>query len=324
MLRNIAERVIGGYRISREDALLVCSVEGGGILELFNYASEIRQKFRPPVVDLCSIVSAKSGACSEDCSYCAQSRISRAGVKATKLLRHDAVVESARAAKGWGARRFCIVTSGRKPSPAELDAIARMVSEIRDLGLLPCATLGMLDAEELRLLRDAGLNRYHHNLETSRRMFPEICTTHTYGQKLETVGAAKAAGLSVCSGGIFGLGEDWADRVDLAFELRGLDVDSIAVNFLVPIEGTPLGGRTPLEPLEALKIVSLYRFVLPEREVRVCGGRLQTLGGLNHLVIQAGADGLLTGDCLTVEGHSAEDDLRMIRQYGLGVSGGTA
>jgi biotin synthase len=267
------------------------------------------------VVDLCSIVSAKTGVCPEDCSYCAQSKVSKAEIQKHRLVEKDYVIERARAAKGWGARRFCIVTSGKGPTAPELEKIAEMISEVKEAGLLPCATLGLLDEPELRMLKEAGLHRYHHNLETSRRFFPEVCRSHTYEDKLKTIEAVKRVGLSLCSGGIFGLGEEWEDRVDMALELRDLGVDSVPINFLVPIKGTPLGEAEPLPPMEALKIISLYRFLLPEKEVRVCGGRVQTLGEFNSMVIMAGADGLLTGDCLTVSGRSAEDDLRLIRQH---------
>lgn len=184
---------------------------------------------------------------------------------------------------------------------------------------MPCATLGLLGKDELQFLKDHGLERYHHNLETSERFFPEICRTHTYYDKLKTIEAAKHAGLSVCSGGIFGLGETWEDRVEMAVSLGGLGIDSVPVNFLIPVKGTPLGGRDLLHPLDALKIVSLYRFMLPGKQIRVCGGRIQVLGEFNSMVIMAGADSLLTGNYLTTTGRTFADDLRLIRSYGLGV-----
>jgi biotin synthase len=190
---------------------------------------------------------------------------------------------------------------------------------VRALGLKPCATLGLLGVDDLRMLKGAGLHRYHHNLETSERFFPEICTSHSYADKLKTIEAARAAGLSICSGGIFGLGEEWEDRVDMALALRGLGVDSVPVNFLVPVKGTRLEAAEPLPPLEALKVIALYRLMLPEKEIRVCGGRLQTLGEFNSMVFMAGADGLLTGDCLTTRGRRPEDDLALARAYGLEV-----
>ncbi len=318
-MKSLTDKVLSGATITKQEALSIAEVEGASLFELFSQANRIREARRPPVVDLCSIVSAKTGACPEDCSYCAQSKISKAEISKHGLVGRDYVIERARAAKEWGARRFCIVTSGKTPTASELNKIVGMISAVRDAGLLPCATLGLLDEDALRMLKEAGLHRYHHNLETSRRFFPEVCRSHSYDDKLRTIKAVKRVGLSLCSGGIFGLGEEWEDRIDMAIALRELEADSIPINFLVPVKGTPLGGTEPLPPLEALTIISLYRFLLPDREIRVCGGRLQTLGEFNSMVIMAGADGLLTGDCLTVQGRSAGDDLRLIRDYGLSV-----
>jgi biotin synthase len=319
MFAHVANKVLSGTGLTKDDAREIASADGADVTELFAQADKIRRHYRGNVADLCSIVSAKTGACPEDCAYCSQSARSKAEVKRTKLIAKGEVLKRAEAAKRQGARRFCVVTSGKKATGGELEKIAEMVSGVRGLGLLPCATLGLLAEDELSLLRDAGLHRYHHNLETSRRYFPEICSTHTYDDKLATVGAAERLGLSVCSGGIFGMGETWDDRIDMAFELRELGVDSVPVNFLVPVKGTPLGHLKPISPMEALKIVSLFRFILPDKEIRVCGGRLQTLGEFNSWVFLAGADGLLTGDCLTVSGRKPEDDLRLIEEFGLTV-----
>lgn len=320
MLRVLADKVLSGGALTKEEALSLVDAMGGDNAELFALATEIREKFRPPMVDLCSIISAKTGACPEDCAYCAQSKLSRAEIEKHALVDKDEVLKRARGAKKYGARRFCIVTSGKAPTAREIDTIAEMIAAVKGEGLRPCATLGLLDDDALLKLKEAGLNRFHHNLETSRRYFPEICSTHTYDDKLRTIAAVKRAGLSLCSGGIFGLGESWEDRIDMALELRDIGADSIPINFLVPVKGTPLGDTPPLSPEEALKIVSLYRFLLPDCEVRVCGGRMQTLGELNAMVIAAGADGLLTGDCLTVAGRSAEDDLRLVESSGLEVA----
>lgn len=317
MLDLLAEKALSGVPLDRGDALRIAALEGADVFDLFSLANRIREKTRGAKADLCAIASIKTGACPEDCAYCAQSARSKTGVAVHPLAEKWEVLEKAAVAWKSGARRFCVVTSGRRPSKAELEQIADMISAIREEGLLPCATLGLLEKDELLMLRDAGLHRYHHNLETSRRFFPEICTTHSYDEKIRTIRAAREAGLSLCSGGIFGLRETWEDRVDMALELRALGVDSVPVNFLVPVRGTPLGGRHPLPPLEALKIVSLFRFILPDKEIRICGGRLQTLGEFNSMVFMAGADGLLTGDCLTVAGRNPGDDLRLVHAYGL-------
>jgi biotin synthase len=196
-----------------------------------------------------------------------------------------------------------------------------MISAIRDLGLLPCASLGMLNAEELSRLKAAGLDRYHHNLETSRRFYKKICSTHGYTEKIETVKAALASGLSICSGGIFGMGETWQDRIDMAFALRRLNVDSVPINFLIPIKGTSLESRELLNPLDALQIIALYRFILPNKEIRICGGRLQVLNEFHPLIFLAGADSLLTGNYLTTFGRVPADDVGLINLCGLTLRG---
>jgi len=322
MINRLRDRVLAGNTLSREDVLLLTSIEGAEVFDLFSAAGRIRERFRGRRVDLCSIVNAKSGACTEDCSYCAQSSRSMADIPVYPLVNEGVVLQRAIEAREAGVRRFCIVTSGRRIGKKELMEIGSMVERIRAAGLLPCATLGLLNKEELLFLKERGLERYHHNLESSERFFPEICSTHSYGDKLKTIEAAKAVGLSICSGGIFGLGEEWQDRIEMAFALKMLDVDSIPINFLIAIRGTPLEDMDLLPPFEALKIISLYRFILPEKEIRVCGGRRQVLRDFNPMVFMAGADSLLTGNYLTTAGVAFEDDLRLIRGYGLEIGSG--
>jgi len=317
MLKSIEEKVLDGSKISRKEALFIASLSSQDIFDLFSSANRIREHFRGNTIDLCAIINAKSGACPEDCSYCAQSAKSSSDIKTFHLVEKETVVKKAQEAKEGGARRYCIVTSGKKASATDLKKIAGMVSAVRKLGLLPCATLGLLTGADLLLLKDAGLERYHNNLETSERFFSEICTTHTYQDKLETIREVKSSGLALCSGGIFGLGETWDDRIDMAFALRDIGPDSVPINFLTPVKGTRLGVNRMLDPFEALKIISLYRFILPDKEIRVCGGRIQTLGEFHSLIFAAGADGLLTGNYLTTLGRHFEDDLRLITQWGL-------
>lgn len=317
MIKNLEEQVLKGKRISREDAFYISEVSGTEIFELFASANKIRNHFRGNTVGLCSIVNAKSGACPEDCSFCAQSSKSKAEIEVYPLLSKEIIIQKAREAKKSGARRLSIVTSGRRVSETNLLEIADMISEIREIGLLPCASLGMLRERELSILKSAGLDRYHHNIETSEGFFPQVCSTHSYADKLETIEAAKSIRLSLCSGGIFGMGETWQDRIDMAFLLKGLDVASVPINFLIPIKGTAFGNKDFLHPLEALKIISLYRYILPRKEIRVCGGRMQILGEFNSMVFLAGADGLLIGNYLTTLGRNHEDDFRLIETYGL-------
>lgn len=303
--------------VDKEFALYLSGLNNTDVFELFALSNRARVSFRGNKIDLCSIVNAKSGACPEDCFFCAQSTRSKADIKVYPLLNKGRILEAAISAKENGVKRFCIVTSGKRPSKREMDEICIFISEIKALGLLPCATLGMLNYTELEQLKDAGLHRYHHNLETSEAFFREICTTHTYKEKLKAIEAAKSLGLSTCSGGIFGLGELWEDRIDMAVALKGLGVDSIPINFLTPIKGTPFGDRDLLSPLEALKIIAIYRLILPQCEIRVCGGRPSTLRELHPYIFLAGADGLLIGNYLTTAGRNPEDDLQMIKDLGL-------
>ena len=313
----LLEKILEGGSISKKDACSIAEISGPDIFSLFASANKVRHHFKGNAAGLCSIINAKSGACSEDCSFCAQSSRSEANTEVYPLLKKDKIVRAAREARESGVKRFSIVTSGRKVSEKDLLKIAGTLSEIRNLGLLPCASLGLLKEYELSMLREAGLDRYHHNLETSERFFPRICGTHSFTDKIKTIKAAQSVGLSLCSGGIFGMGETWQDRIDMAFSLKELDVDSVPINFLVPIKGTALKDRNLLHPFEALRIVSLYRFILPPKEVRICGGRMQVLGEFHSMVFSAGADGMITGNYLTTLGRSPEDDLRLIETHGL-------
>ena len=318
-VKSLEEKILKGSSLSREDALSLAEITGPDIFDLFASANKIRQHFKGNIIGLCSIANAKSGACPEDCSFCAQSSRSKAEIEVYPLLSKEIVIQKAMEVKDSAIKRFSIVTSGRKVSRKNLAEIAEMISEISKLGILPCASLGLLNAEELLMLKSAGLDRYHHNLETSKGFFPRICSTHTFSDKIRTVEAAKSVGLSVCSGGIFGMGETWQDRIDMAFSLKELDIDSVPINFLIPVKGTALAHRKHLHPFDALKIVSLYRFILPRKEIRICGGRIQILGEFNSMLFLAGADGMISGNYLTTQGRNPEDDLRLIQTYGFTV-----
>jgi biotin synthase len=305
--------------ISRDVALSLAQRKGTDLFDLFTLTNRLREKYHGNSVDLCSIINAKSGACPEDCSFCAQSAYSKTNAKVYPLVDKDKILDAALTAKRNGVKRFCIVTSGKKPSKKEIPDICEYISEVRNMGLLPCATLGMIETDELKQLQAAGLHRYHHNLETSESFFSEICKTHMYENKKNTIMAAKSLGLSVCSGGIFGLGESWEDRIDMAFAIRALGIDSVPVNFLTPVRGTAMEGRDLLNPMEALKIVAIYRLILPECEIRVCGGRHVTLRDLSSQIFISGANGLLIGNYLTTSGREPEEDLQMINDLGMKV-----
>ena len=316
-LHDIQEKVHSGVPLTRTDASHIVKAGRADAASLVDPANAIRNAFHGDTVELCAIVNAKSGACTEDCAYCAQSSRYKTDIAVYAMLDRDAVRHAADEARQGGVQRFSIVTSGRTVSKRELRRAALLIGEIRRSGLSPCASLGLLGADELRFLRDSGLQRYHHNLETSERFFPNICSTHTYRQKVATIEAARSAGLSVCSGGIFGMGETWQDRIDMAMAFRDIGVDSVPVNFLIPIGGTPLAGREILGPAESLVIISLLRFMLPCPSIRVCGGRVQALGKLHHLIFHAGADAVMTGNYLTTTGRTFRDDLGMIEGLGL-------
>jgi len=317
MIKHLEERVINGEHLSREEALYIAEVSGTELFELFASANKIRTHFSGNNVGICSIANAKSGACPEDCSFCAQSSKSKSGIEVYPLLSKELILQKARESKKSGSERFSIVTSGNRTSEIDLLMIADMISAIRETGLIPCASLGMLEEKELSILKSAGLDRYHHNLETSEGFFPYVCTTHSFADKLKTIDAVKSAGLSLCSGGIFGMGETWQDRIEMAFLLKELDVNSVPVNFLIPLKGTALEHRNFLHPFEALKIISIFRFILPQTEIRICGGRMQVLGEFNSMVFLAGADALMIGNYLTASGRNYEDDFRLIKTYGL-------
>ena len=212
-----------------------------------------------------------------------------------------------------GATNYSVVTSGAFLSVAELDVVcevARRLKATTDLTL--CASVGLLDRDAARRLKDAGISRYHHNLETARSHFETICSTHDYDDDIRSVRMAKAAGMKVCCGGIFGMGESWAQRVELAFTLKELDVDSVPLNFLNPIPGTPLAKRPLLSPMEALKVIALYRFIHPEKDITICGGREATLNDFQSWIFAAGANGLMVGNYLTTKGRSLDMDMQMI------------
>lgn len=311
------DTVLGGGKLDRDETAVLSRASGAGLVDLFAAANRVRERFRGNTLDICSIVNAKSGACSEDCAFCAQSSHHDTGAPVYPLLAVDQMARAAENAKKNGAKRFCIVTSGRGIDSAEdLENIAEGIRRVKDIGLSPCATLGTLTREQLARLKSAGLNRYHHNIETSREYFPRVCTTHTFDERIELLRHARELGLSACSGGILGMGESMEDRISMAFSLRELDVDSVPLNFLMPIMGTPFENIKAITPLEALHSIALFRMVLPEKEIRICGGRGPALGQLHPLIFMAGADGFLIGNYLTTTGLDPADDLAMVRDLG--------
>jgi len=305
-----------------EEAGRLIRAEGLDAQALFLLASAVREAFRGNTVHLCAILNAKSGRCSEDCAFCSQSAWAKSEVDCYPLMSSAEILSAARKAADAGAMRFSIVTSGRGISgERELETVLEAVEGIHSLGLLPCASLGMLDEWQIKRLAEAGLERLHHNIETAESHYPAICSTHSYAQRIETVIAAHAAGVKVCCGGIFGLGENLDQRVEMIYALKELPVDSIPVNFINPRPGTRLADIALPSPLDCLKVVALLRLVMPERRILIAGGRENCLRDLHPLLFMAGADGLMIGDYLTTAGRRPADDLRMLADLGLEVAG---
>ena len=309
--------------ISRAQALeLIDAVDETGpeLWDLMAIANRVRDALCGPDVHLCGIINAKSGHCPEDCAFCAQSTHFTTGIKTYPFLPADDVVEGGKVAASQGATRYGIVTATKDLRPGKmLDRVLAAVRAVKADGTIQAdASLGIIyDLEVAEALKEAGLVELNHNLDASRRYFPEVCSTHDYDERVNTLKLAKQAGLKLCSGGIFGMGETWEDRVDLALELRGLEVDTVPLNFLHRIEGTPLSGAAELTPLEILKIVAIFRLLLPATEIKVAGGREVNLRALQPLMFVAGANSTMVGSYLTTGGWSHEKDHEMIRDLGL-------
>lgn len=322
-LGALTDRIISGGVITCEEADRIVSLHTHeAIVMLLCHSTMLRGCFKGAHIELCALVNAKSGRCTEDCIFCAQSARYQTEIKTYALLEAAEVIEKAREAERAGAFRFGIVTSGRGIlNNRELESICELIQRLRaETGLIPCASLGVISEGQIRRLRDAGLARYHHNLETAAGHFPMICTTHSYRDRVRTIRAAGTAGMEVCAGGIFGLGETPQQRVELAYALRELDVDSVPLNFLHPVRGTPAERYPLVPPLEILKTIALFRFVLPAKDIRVCGGRETGLRTLQPLMYLAGANGTMSGNYLTTGGRNPESDLQEIADLALEAS----
>ena len=315
----VTKKVLKGKRITPGEAVYLSS-DKADVWDLVHGANAIRRNFMGNKVHLCSIINAKSGNCAEDCKFCAQSIRHKSSIKKYPLVKGDEIKKAYLNSKSIGADGFSIVTSGNQLSNNEISFLADTVKTLRGIkGKNPyvCASVGYLGPESLVQLKKSGLSKCHHNLETSRRHFGQICSTHSYDERIETVLSIKKAGLSICSGGIFGIGETWPDRIDLAFTLKELDVDSVPLNFLIPIKGTTLDKAELLSPREALKIIALFRYILPDKDIRICAGREKVLRGLQSMIFNAGATGMMIGGYLTQQGRSVEEDLQMLRDLGM-------
>ncbi|OPY75607.1 MAG: Biotin synthase [Syntrophorhabdus sp. PtaU1.Bin153] len=317
-IEALADKAIKNRGINNDDAGSLYEIGINDPFLLMAYGSRIREHFKDKKVSLCCIVNAKSGVCPENCRFCAQSAHYHTDAPVYPLLPAKEIIEKAKEARDCGAHFFGIVTSGTSiGSQQEWDEIYEAIEGINGLGMKPCGSLGMLNDKEARQLKSAGLFRYHHNLETSRSFFDHICTTHEYEDDIETNRAARRAGLSVCCGGIIGLGETMEQRIELALTLQEIGVDSVPINILNPIPGTPFADNPPLSPMEILLTVAIYRFILPDKDIKLCGGKEKNLRQLLPMAIVAGSNSLMTGDYLTTTGRDASHDIEMIRDLGL-------
>lgn len=312
-IETLCERVLSGETITREQAL---DLYNQPLEPLCAAADRIRRTFCQDAFDLCTIINGKSGKCSENCKFCAQSAHNHTGAAAYPLLSAEEITAEAKKNDAQGVLRYSIVTSGKRLSDDEVEAMCEAVLQIRaETGISVCVSFGLLDQKQYEKLRDAGVTRVHNNLETSRRNFPNICTTHTYDDKIAAIRAAQAAGLTVCSGGIMGLGENVEDRIDMALTLRELDIHSVPVNVLNPISGTPLEHSIPLTEDEVRRIVAVYRFLLPDASIRLAGGRGLLLDK-GRACFLSGANAAISGDMLTTAGITVETDRRMLQELG--------
>lgn len=310
---ELGKQVLKGTLITKEEALKLYEQP---LEDLCRMADQIRLHFCSNGFDLCTIINGKSGRCSENCRFCAQSAHNHTGVEEYPLLPEDEIVRQAKLNAAQGVLRYSIVTSGRFLSDDEIDRMCSAIRRIRqECGIAVCISFGLLREEQYRRLKDAGATRVHNNLETSQRNFPHICTTHTFDDKIKAIHAAQAAGLTVCSGGIIGLGETPEDRIDMALTLRELGIRSIPVNLLNPIPGTPLADITPLNNDDLRRIVAVYRFLLPDASIRLAGGR-GLLPDKGRSCFCSGANAAISGDMLTTAGITVETDLQMLRELG--------
>lgn len=307
------QAVIQGDRIDRQAALRLLDAEPS---DLWQAADAIRRHFMGDHFDLCSIINARSGNCTENCRFCAQSARHHTGVNTYTVIAEEEALAQAADNNRHGVKRLSLVTSGRSLSPDTLDALVGLYEKMEEsTSLLLCASAGMLSPEVAATLQRAGVSRYHCNLEASQGYFPEVCTTHTWEEKVETLLQARAVGMTLCSGGIIGMGESIEDRIDMALELRDLEVKSIPINILTPIPGTPLAELDPLSLDEVLTTLALFRFINSEAVIRMAGGR-QQLGNDQYQCFAAGANGAIVGNYLTTTGSGIADDLRRLAGMG--------
>lgn len=313
IINTLKEKILGGGLIDKSEAM---SLSDTDLKTLCAAADEIRSKLNGSKIDTCTILNGKSGLCTENCKYCAQSAHNHTGVKEYPMLTVSEIVERGLENAKLGVDRFDVVTAGLRLNDAEVDTLCKAYSQIKEqTDLELCSSNGLLSYEQFVRLHDAGVTRIHNNLETSRRFFPSVCTTHTYDEKIETIRAAKKAGMEICSGGIIGMGETMEDRIDMALELQSLGVRSIPINVLMPIKGTALENQPPLSDEEILRTVALFRFINPKADIRLAGGR-KLLCDHGRQAFKSGANASIIGNMLTSIGNNVDEDFAMFEELG--------
>lgn len=312
-VQDFVDQVSAGHPPTCDQGIGILRSHGAEFSAFMAGAHTLKERAFGNVVQLCSIINAKSGRCQENCSFCAQSAHHHSSPPVYPLKTREEIIDGARRAQEEGSHCYGIVTSGTKPEVGrEFDSILSAIREIRDrFTIEPSASLGLLTKDLAQALADAGCVTYHHNLETARSFFPQICTTHDYEEDVNTVRLAKAAGMKVCCGGILGLGETDKQRVELAETLRTLDVDSVPLNFLNPIQGTPLENQRSLSPMDCVRAITMFRYFLPDKPLSVCGGRETNLRELQSWIFMAGASGTMVGNYLTTSGRDRDVDMQM-------------
>lgn len=309
----IKEKVLSGGSVTKAEALYLTTVD---INKLGKAADEIRKHFCGNKFDMCAVMSVKGGRCSENCKFCSQSCVSKAEIPSFKIRETDYVKEDALAHSGLGISHYCQVASGRKMNDEGIETICKNTKAIvENTDLTPCVSLGLLTKDDLIKLKKSGVKRVHNNLETGPAYFPKVCTSHTYEEKLQTIRLIRECGLELCSGGIFGIGESWNDRIDMALILREFKPESVPINMLNPVKGTPMGDRPVLSREEVMRIICVYRFILPASFIRLAAGRDYLEDG-GKLLFTNGCNATITGDMVTVKGISIKEDLSSIEKIG--------
>lgn len=312
-INKLKQKILDGGLLTKDEAMSLVETD---LIELCDAANEIREKLNGTKIDTCTILNGKSGLCTENCKYCAQSAHHNTNIDEYPMLTVNEIVKRGLENAKLGVDRFDVVTAGLRLNDAEVDVLCEAYSQIKEqTDLELCSSNGLLSYEQFSRLHDAGVTRIHNNLETSRRFFPSVCTTHTYDDKVETIKAAKRAGMEICSGGIIGMGETMEDRIDMAIDLQGLEVRSIPINVLMPIKGTALEDQEPLTDEEILRTVAIYRFINPKADIRLAGGR-KLLQDKGRKAFLSGANASIIGNMLTSIGNNVDEDFAMFEEIG--------